>query len=795
MNRRLILGLIVLIAVSTLSFASAADISTNSLDKNILSLDDDAVFIDSEADDSFPSNLENENLISSIDGEEWDASPISSDVDRIDKNKIVHQGNSLSVSSNDELFSDGEEEKPDEPDLIVNNTIYLTKDNFNTYFDDGVLKSWFGGNTIIFAEDFENLGKLTIQAEDVIINGLGHTLKNTVFELDAQYITLSNLNIVLDSEYPNNEYAGIAVYSDNALLKNLNINYVVPDDVQAFAVYAEGSRYDPIKNLRIVNNTINFEGHNNNARVYNHALRLESCIDALVSNNTISSALPLRDINFGANGAQLASDLVLTVGIDGCDNLMFIGNTILSEVNKRPQGYYPSLDSVFVSDSNNAIIANNSISLTDFITYKGLDNYLYALDIYNLENLTVSGNNISVRTTGGKLAAGTAYPIQITGPIDNVDIVYNDLFSYSNGPNIGIYSQNYYGSTALHIAYNRINVTGLAGEDEWALVAGIETQDTNSDIHNNIIEVHSVGEVTENDNLYGVSYGQHTDGDHQYNIHNNTVFSDGYYSVNLISSNDSTVADNLLVSYNPNATNSNGFKYGDLSAHEGIEFSNNSVVSAFDYFANRENNVDNGHEYYYNPFIDNEISNVIDGSRISDGESKNQHSYNPLIPGSSSDWGIHTGEDGWTINMGGYSPQDGSDDSNGNQMSLNDLLYNYISAHSGNSNKSSSSSEDRQPNDFFSNTNGGKTNVTSYKGHSYVIANNSDISPSDSGPGFAASLSKSSFDDSGSVAKKAYNIDRIEDMGDKMSISPIILVIILLLLLLIGYKWKKFILE
>ena len=45
MNRRLILGLIVLIAVSTLSFASAADISTNSLENYTLSLDDDAVFI------------------------------------------------------------------------------------------------------------------------------------------------------------------------------------------------------------------------------------------------------------------------------------------------------------------------------------------------------------------------------------------------------------------------------------------------------------------------------------------------------------------------------------------------------------------------------------------------------------------------------------------------------------------------------------------------------------------------------------------------------------------------------
>lgn len=814
-SRRLILGLLILVAIFTLSFASASEVDAYEIgdSDNVLSLDDSDVLLVNDNnldDDSISSVNGDEDSISSVNAEgnsifsvDEDSDSISSAVD--DESLINSESSShnktLSSFNNDEIRLDNDE-KPDEPDLVVNNTIYLTKDNFNNYFEDGVLKSWFGGNTIIFTEDFENLGKLTIQAEDVILKGIGYNLKNTVFELDAKHIALSDLNIELDSEYPDNEYAGIAVYCDNAVLKNLNIKYIVPQDVQAYAIYAEGIQY----NLQIINSTVNFEGHNDNVKLYNYALKLVSCINATVENNTFMSSLPLKDINFGANGAQLASDLVLTVGIEGCDYLSFVGNTIISEVNKRPQCNYPSLDSVFVSQSNNAIIANNSISLTDFITLPGVDNYLYALDIYNLENLSVSGNNISVITNGGKLAAGTAYPIQITGPIDNVNITYNDLFSFSNGPNIGIYSQNYYGSTALRIMYNKINVTGLAGSDEWALVAGIETQDTNSIVQHNIIEVHSVGEVSKDDNLYGVSYGQSTEGNHQYNIKDNIVFSDGYYSVNLIGSVNSSVADNLLVSYNPNATNANGFKYGDLSVHEGIEFYNNSVVSSFDYFAERENNVDNGQAYYYNTIINADVSNNVDGSKIPNGDSKKRYSYNPLIPGSGN-WGIHTGEDGWTINDGGSSSEDGAnypqgkDSSDENGIFLNELLSNYIKSHGGDSNKVYANVNLKESlfDDFNSNSMEGKTNVSSFNRHSYIISNNSDVSPSDSGPDLATSKSKSSSSgsvgESESVAKKAFRIEKIEDIEENVSISPILLVILFLLLLIIGYKRKKFILE
>ena len=498
--------------------------------------------------------------------------------------------------------------------------------------------------------------------------------------------------------------------------------------------------------------------------------------------------MPLKDIIFGAGGAELASDLVLTVGIEGCNNISFIGNHLFSEVNKRPENLYPSLDCMLISKSDNSLICNNSIFMTDFLTYPGIDNYLYGLDIYNLNNITVCHNNISIITTGGKLAAGTAYPIQITGPISQVNITKNDLYSFSNGPNIGIYSQNFYGATSLSITENKINVTGLAGTHEWALVAGIESQDTCSTILNNIIEVHSVGDVSIDDNIYGISYRQSTSGDHQYDIENNTVFSDGFYAVNLLTSVNSKVINNLLVSYNSKVNSgSGGFKYWDVNSHRGLEFYNNQIMRAFDYFALNNNNIDNGDKTDYStPKNDKGIKNDIDGSKLSSEDKDNKYPFNPLIPGNSKDYGTNdqtqTGDDkkdddSSLDNNGGNSNQEGSsgNSTKSNAMSLKEFLINFIN----------------------SNTEGGNVNTTSYNGQQNVNvqSNQSDATPSAEGTESAASQSKSSASpdasaagESESVSKKAYEID--EKNEDKF-IPSIFFIIPVLILLFIGIRRKK----
>lgn len=697
----------------------------------------------------------------------------------------------LSIANESKLAGVFDVEVPDVPDLIANETVYINSQNIDDYFVDGVLPVYHSNKTFIITEDFENLGKLNINASNVLISGTGYTLRNTVFELDANNITLKDLTMDLDSEFDNNDGAGVLVYSDNANLINLDINYIVPTNVEAYGILAEGTSNKPIRNLRLINSKVDFEGHNNDVNVYNCAVKLSNSNNALIENNTISSALPLKDIIFGPNGAELASDLVLTVGIENSHNLSFIGNTLFSEVNKRPDTKYPSLDCMLISKSDYGLIANNSIFMSDFLTYPGVDNYLYGLDIYDLNNLTVIGNNITIITTGGKLAAGTAYPIQITGPISDVNVTKNDLYSFSNGPNIGIYSQNFYGSTSLSITENVINVTGLAGAHEWALVAGIESQDSNSVIYNNTIEVHSVGAVTVDDNLFGISYRQSTSGDHKYDIQNNTIFSDGYYSVNLLSSVDSKIFNNLLVSYNPNVDpTKSGYKYGDISQHRNMEFFNNRVMKAFDYFASLQNNVDNGNIFNYNPENEKDLSNKVDGSKISGEKNNNPYSFNPLIPGTSDKYGGEDGDDQWWNPVNGNSngngdnskgSGDGKGSSSGNSSnsrytSLKDVLLNYIN----------------------SNTEDGEVNTTSYNGQAtrYEYTNESDVTPSSEGEEGLASQSKSakSLDspqagDSASVSKKVYEIDEKNEI-DKF-IPSVFFIIPIMILLFIGIRRKK----
>ena len=693
-----------------------------------------------------------------------------------------------------------EDEVPDVPDLVVNETVYVDSSNVDDFFVDGALQSKYANKTLIFSGKFENFGKFVVNTDNVTLIATGAAFKNVVFDIGGDNVTLNDFNMDLDSEFKDNDGAAIQVSSDNVNLINLNINYVVPTNVEAYGIYGVANSREPLRNLRIFNSTINFEGHNENANTYNCGMKLTYCHDSIIENNTIITALPLRDVNFGVHGATLDSDFVMSVGMEGCENFIFRQNTVISDVNKRPGSQYPTLDCILVSQSDNSLIYNNSIYMTDFQTKSGLENYLYGIDVYCLNNLTITKNNISIVTTGGKLAAGTAYPIQVSGPIDLVNITDNDLYSFSNGPNIGVYSQNYYGATALSITNNRINVTGLAGVHEWALVAGIESQDSNSVILNNTIEVHSVGEVNIDDNIYGVSYRQHTAGNHSYNIQNNTVFSDGYYSVSLLDSVDSTIANNLLVSYNENAANdSNGFHYGDMNSHRGLEFYNNQRMKYDDYFASINNIVDGGEEYnYVNPINSKGLDNQIDGSSIESRETKKSYSFNPLIPGSSkSDGKNHNGQpdadkdntqsddntnpggtgDGEGEGGTGIFIGEGDGNSDNKGLSLSDLLSGFME----------------------SNTDQGQKNITSYDGkNADNPSNNSEATPSTEGSDAPLSESKSSesiasASSAGSSGKtsvsKAYELD---DLTKNIPFIPsVIVVLVILFLLVVGYRRKN----
>lgn len=678
----------------------------------------------------------------------------------------------LNSHKDNTILSDESEETPDIPDLIEDVSNNVTPTNFGVYFQNGVLNDKYKDETLLFSGNFENLNQLTIKSDNVKIIGNGAIFKNTVFNIESNGVILKNLKFDSNRNIKSNDGAVIRISGENCNLVNLTINYIVPNDVEAYAIFADGYNSNPADCLKIINSTIYFEGHNVNVNRYNCAIKL-TCVDSLlIENNTVTTSLPLKNVDYGPQGATIDSDYVYTIGIEECDNFIINNNTIVCDVNKRPAVSYPTLNCVMISKSDNGLFSNNSIFMTDFVTFPGIENYLYGLDIYNLNDLVVINNKISIITTGGKLALGTAYPIQICGPISGINITLNDLYSFSNGPNIGIYSQNYYGPTDLSITFNKINVTGLAGVHEWALVTGIESQDTNAEILNNYIEVHSVGPVSVNDNLYAISYRQSTAGSHTFNIQNNFAMSNGYYAVYLLSSDDSTIFNNTLISSNGDVNSGdNSYKPGPRN-HNGDFSRENRVITILDYYKSK-NNID---------VTSN--SNSFDNSIISGGSiswnnynSQQRPNGNPLVPHYSN-----------IKKDSPVNPMDGSDENNNyiDDGSVQGRIY--VS-----DKKSDLKHETSSENDEFSYveaTTYGDVGSDGFNLNSY--SNGSDVSPSLNGNDNSLSGSQSSDGSasSQSVSKSAYELD--EAVKDKEKFIPsVFLVLLILLLLVIGYKRKN----
>lgn len=443
---------------------------------------------------------------------------------------------------------------------LANDAVYvINSDNIGDFFDEqNVLKSNYSDDVLVFDGSFNNLGVLKIYSNGVHITANNSSFFNTAFDLNTSGVVLSNVNLVLDKSFEENEYAAILCHGDNITVYNCSIVYDAPGNITAFGIYSDGHD-DDFVGLSLINNTIDFRGHATYVG-YNYGVLLRNTHDSLVYGNNISCELPLRSVAWWGGSmdyGHVSMDTVASLACDFCENLTLSNNYIYSNVNHNSfeLNAYPTLDTVILYGCSYSLIEENEIISHDFITPLGYDNYLQGVDLYNLNDVTVIGNNITIFTNGGKPCQSTAYPVQINGPVYNVKIAFNNLTTFNHGPNCGIYSQNYYGDTFIDIISNFINVTGDATADgyaSYALVSGIEVQDTADNILNNTIIVTNLGDYKSNNNVYGISYVQNTGGGHSYNIQYNNITTNGNYGVKLIgkvnqsSTVNSTVSNNVI---------------------------------------------------------------------------------------------------------------------------------------------------------------------------------------------------------------------------------------------------------
>ena len=432
----------------------------------------------------------------------------------------------------------------------------VDSDNLDSFFADGFLKDDYADSILVFNGEFNDKGILDIKSSNVTIIGNNSLLKDTVFCLESNNIMLAGLNFVWNREFSDNDNAGILVLGDNCTIYNCTIDYSVPETTTGFCVYAEGSDGDKIENFTLANSTINFVG-NNLRGGWDYCIFIDQVENAMVYGNNINSSLPLRavDYSFDIFGG-VSMEAVGVFVAQSCPNLTFSSNKVFSSVNGGGKTY-PTLDTLVIYGCNNAKIENNDIHVEDFNSKDGKDNYLQGIDLYFSNNVTIVHNKIDMITTGGRAGMGTAYPIQVNGPSKGVLIAYNNLTTFNYGPNCGIYSMNYYGQTQNYMISNFINVTGVASTHYYALVAGIEVQDSDDLIWNNTIIVNNIGEYNDANNIYGISYSQSTDGNHTYNIQYNNVTTNGRYAVSL-SGPQSLVVDSIIANNVLNTNKSSG---------------------------------------------------------------------------------------------------------------------------------------------------------------------------------------------------------------------------------------------
>ncbi|WP_288553594.1 Ig-like domain repeat protein [uncultured Methanobrevibacter sp.] len=438
-------------------------------------------------------------------------------------------------------------------------TNIVTNNTFFDYFgDDGMLLGDITFDTLIFKGEFSNLGVNVVYVpRAIVINGDNAVLRNIAIMCE-QGTTLNNLTLNATNYVADTDGALIYAIGSDVTVNNITIDYNATDGSNnAIAVYASGA-----DNFKLVNSTITFTGNNVDGKVFAQGIKIAKSNNAVVDSNMITTSCPLVDVDYSHWGS-IDTDLVFAIGVEKSENVKIINNIVDNSAwTKGNNANFPTFDAFIAHTANNLLIKNNTISHTDLITPKGTSSYIYALDFYESNSVIVEDNRVLLNTTGGKEGAGAAYAVQVTGPYNNFVVKGNNLTTVSNGPNLGVYSQNYYGTTEITAENNWINVTGFAGTAEFALVSGMEFQDTVAKAYNNTIYVQNVNEYNDDNNIAGITYVQSTSGSHQFDIQNNTIYSEGKYAVLIKSAKDSQIIGNTLYAHELNGDDAAIFKSG-----------------------------------------------------------------------------------------------------------------------------------------------------------------------------------------------------------------------------------------
>ena len=458
--------------------------------------------------------------VSAVSATDIESSDNVTDVIEVDEVTDVVEEDVIDDVSEDvvEEDVDGVCDDSDECDccIVGANSVIVNDTNYVNYFDSTT--GWTtSNNNLTFVGSFtpKTFGNFKI-GSSVIVNACNATFTNVGFDLKVSHITLCGGTFIGDAT--TNLTSVISAEADHAIIKCVTMNLTAPENKDCYAINLANA-----EKSKILNNEIYYTDLYKNQLNYNYVIKVIDSANVLIDGNKINANVPIKRVNYTRSGIN--ADMVAAVAVYNCNYLNFTNNNLTTEITNISDEY-PTLSEVLILDSGNVKVAGNKIVMKDEKTGKDETNYLYGIDVYRCNSITIDNNTININSEGGQIiinGTGAAYGIQLTGPHNGVVISNNIINTANNGPNLGIYSQNYFGATDIVIFGNTINVTGSAGGHPYALVSGMELQDTNATVYNNTIRVNNTSPYTVGNYAFGISYCQATDDSHYFNIHDNNV--------------------------------------------------------------------------------------------------------------------------------------------------------------------------------------------------------------------------------------------------------------------------------
>ena len=528
----LIVAMIVLM-LCCVSAASATDVDDLVVteDTDILEVDDTVDSVDIvEQDESTDIKTD------SVDKIEEDCS--NDFIEDIDNNEIINTNENIVVDDNTH------------GNLRNSSYIVVTSNQLYKYFNpNGYLKTTsnleFQGNFKCVDFGFMRLDHLIIQNNikikftNAVFNNLGLRLYSPGLSIDGGLTFINNESAYLTESL----YIG----ANNITINNVNFNVTAPLNKTCYAINVLNSN-----NTQLLNNTFYYLCNYSNPDYYNYVIKVKNSADVKVEGNNITACLPLKTVKHYTPGLEgLDKDFVAGVAVTNSSFFNLTNNTIDITSSNRDGGY-PTLDGVLLWYSDNSTIARNKITVKDTVTSSNQYSYIYGVDVFKSNNVTVDNNTITMNAdnSGGYVGGngtGAAYCVQFTGGYTGAVVSNNVLTTQNHGPNAAIYSQNYDGRTNITITGNTISVTGKGTASTWDLLTGIELQDDYATVSGNTITVNNLGAYNTGYNVYGISYCQSSPRNHTYSITGNTVtVNEGFYTIYIMNGYGCNVTGNTL---------------------------------------------------------------------------------------------------------------------------------------------------------------------------------------------------------------------------------------------------------